>query len=86
LNARRDGRAEDAQRFEAVTLTKTARRFIERNGALQEGQRVYSGLVKPREAEHDCQICRAYLKEIERNSAGIGLASEHPQSFRYIRP
>jgi len=66
LNARRDGRAEGAQHFEAVTLTKTARKFIEKNGDLQEGQRVYSGFVKPREAEHDCQIYRAYLKEIER--------------------
>src|SRR6266404_5919511 len=66
LNARRDGRAEDVKRFEAVTLTKTARKFIEKNGELQEGQRVYSGLVKPREAEHDCQIYRAYLKEFER--------------------
>jgi hypothetical protein len=65
LNARRDGRAEDVKRFEAVTLTKTARKFIEKNGDLQEGQRVYSGLVKPREAEHDCQIYRAYLKEVE---------------------
>ena len=66
LNARRDGRAEDVKRFEAITLTKTARKFIEKNGDLQEGQRVYSGLVKPREAEHDCQIYRAYLKEIDR--------------------
>lgn len=66
LNARRDGRAEDVKRFEAVTLTKTARKFIEKNGEVQDGQRVYSGLVKPREAEHDCQIYRAYLKEIER--------------------
>lgn len=66
VNARRDGRAEDAKRFEAVTLTKAARKFIEKSGELQDGQRVYSGLVKPREAEHDCQIYRAYLKEIER--------------------
>ena len=63
LNARRDGRAEDVKRFEAVTLTMTARKFIEKNGELHDGQRVYSGLVKPREAEHDCQIYRAYLKE-----------------------
>lgn len=66
LNARREGRAEDVKRFEAVTLTKTARKFIEKSGELQDGQRVYSGLVKPREAEHDCQIYRAYLKETER--------------------
>ena len=66
LNARRDGRAEEVKRFEAVTLTKTARKFIEKSGELHDGQRVYSGLVKPREAEHDCQIYRAYLKETER--------------------
>lgn len=66
LNARRDGRAEDVKRFEAVTLTKTARKFIEKNGELQQGQRVYSGLVKPREAEHDSQIYRAYMKEVKR--------------------
>ena len=64
LNARRDGRAEDARRFDAVTLTKAARKLVEQSGEIPEGQRVYSGLVKPREAEHDSQIYRAYLKEL----------------------
>lgn len=63
LNARRDGRSEDVRRFEAVTLTRTAKRLLERTGQIPEGQRIYSGLVKPREAEHDAQIYRAYRKE-----------------------
>ena len=64
LNVRRDGRSTDVQRFEAVTLTKAARKLLSKSGLVPEGQRIYAGLVKPREAEHDAQIYRAYLKEV----------------------
>ncbi|MHB1938890.1 MAG: hypothetical protein ACYCOR_20260, partial [Acidobacteriaceae bacterium] len=41
-------------------------KLIERAGELLPGQKIYADLVKPREAEHDTQIYRAYLKEAER--------------------
>lgn len=63
LNARRNGKSGDVRRFEAVTLTKKGRKLLIRTGEVPDGQRVYSDLVKPREAEHDAQIYRAYLKE-----------------------
>lgn len=63
INARRDGRSEATRRFEAVTLTRAAQKLLTKSGLVPEGQRIYSGLVKPREAEHDAQIYRAYLKE-----------------------
>lgn len=66
LNARRDGKGGNVRRFEAVTLTKPAKKLLERSGELPDGQRIYSGLVKAREAEHDSQIYRAYLKELTR--------------------
>jgi len=74
LNARRDGRSASVTRFEAVTLTKTARKLLIKTGSVPDGQRIYSGLVKPREAEHDSQIYGAYLKEaagIERSGGKI---------------
>ena len=64
LNARRDGRREGVQRFEAVTLTAMAKRLLQRSAQVPEGQRLYAGLVKAREAEHDAQVYRAYLKEL----------------------
>jgi len=64
LSARRDGKSEDVRRFEAVTLTKKGRKLLIKSGEVPEDQRVYSNLVKPREAEHDAQIYRAYLKEL----------------------
>jgi hypothetical protein len=66
VNARRDGRFERVEQIEVVTLTKDGRSLIGRVADLPEGQQLYSGLVKPREAEHDTQIYRAYLKEAER--------------------
>ena len=63
INVRRDGRSEDVRRFDAVTLTKSAQKMLNKSGLVPEGQRIYSGLVKPREAEHDTQIYRAYQKE-----------------------
>lgn len=63
VNARRDGRLGKVERFEVVTLTKHGRDFVRTAGELPPGQKVYSGLVKPREVEHDAQIFRAYLKE-----------------------
>lgn len=65
VNARRDGRSVDrVRRFEVATLTWYGQQMLQRCGELPEDQRLYSGLVKAREVEHDAQIYRAYLKEL----------------------
>ena len=66
INLRRDGQRRTIQRAEVVTLTKDGRRLLLKQGDLPKDQWVYAGLVKPREAEHDSQIYRAYRKEAER--------------------
>jgi hypothetical protein len=65
VNLRRDGRRRTIERTEVVTLTKDGRRLLMKRGDLPKDQRVYAGLVKPREVEHDSQIYRAYRKEAE---------------------
>jgi hypothetical protein len=66
VNMRRDGRGGCVQRLEVATLTKAGQRLVRETGGLPEGQKLYAGLVKPREVEHDSQIYRAFLKEAER--------------------
>jgi hypothetical protein len=63
VNARRDGRGGKVERIEVVTLTRAGRNAARQVSELPEGQRLYAGLVKPREVEHDAQIYRAYGKE-----------------------
>ena len=66
VNLRRDGRRRTIERVEVVTLTNEGRSLLVKQGDLPPGQKVYAGLVKPREVEHDSQIYRAYRKEAER--------------------
>ena len=66
VNLRRDGRRRTIERVEVITLTKDGRSLLMKQGGLPKDQRVYAGLVKPREVEHDSQIYRAYQKEAER--------------------
>ena len=66
VNARRDGRGGRVERIEVVTLTSDGRDVARHIAGLPQEQRLYAGLVKPREVEHDSQIYRAYLKEAER--------------------
>ena len=75
INLRRDGQRRTIERVEVVTLTKEGRSLLIRQGGLPKDQRIYSGLVKPREVEHDSQIYRAYRKEAERieRSGGTNL-------------
>src|SRR5216683_3219574 len=75
VNLRRDGRRRTIERVEVLTLTKEGRRLLLKKGDLPKNQRVYAGLVKPREVEHDSQIYRAYRKEAERieSKGGINL-------------
>jgi hypothetical protein len=66
VNLRHDGKRRKVERVEVVTLTKAGRSLLIKEGDLPKDQKVYAGLVKPREAEHDSQIYRAYRKEAER--------------------
>jgi len=55
-----------------LTLTKRGERLI--RGFLPEDQAVYSGFVKPKEAEHDASLYRLYHKvadEIERKGGKV---------------
>jgi hypothetical protein len=66
VNARRDGRGGRVEHLEVVTLTKAGRNLVIETAGLPHDQKLYAGLVKPREVEHDTQIYRAYLKEAQR--------------------
>ena len=66
VQARRDGRRGQSERIEVVTLTRAGKDVARQTSGLPEGQKLYAGLVKPREVEHDSQIYRAYRKEAER--------------------
>jgi hypothetical protein len=63
---RNDGHWLAQKRIELVTLTRDGERMAYETGSFTPDQKLYHGLVKPREAEHDSQIYRAYLKEAER--------------------
>ena len=66
VNGRRDGRGGRVERIEVVTLTKAGRDVARQTSGLPQDQKLYAGMVKPREVEHDAQIYRAYRKEAER--------------------
>ena len=66
VTARRDGRGGRVERIEVVTLTRDGRSVARQTSGLPDGQKLYYGMVKPREVEHDAQIYRAYQKEAGR--------------------
>ena len=72
VNARRDGRSQKVERIEVITLTKDGERTALLTNNFEPGQKLYHGLVKPREVEHDSQIYRAYLKEAEQIEKDAG--------------
>ncbi len=45
-----------------LTLTGQGQRLIRRHGFVPEDQAIYSGLVKPKEADHDADLYRMYHK------------------------
>jgi hypothetical protein len=49
-----------------LTLTKRGHRLLLANQLVPEDQVTYSGLVKPREANHDADLYRLYQKEASR--------------------
>jgi hypothetical protein len=63
---RNDGGWLTKPRIEVVTLTKQGESLAHLTGGFTSEQKLYHGLVKPREVEHDSHIYRAYLKEAER--------------------
>jgi hypothetical protein len=59
---------------DVLTLTKQGQRFLRSQGLVPEDQTIYSGLVKPKEANHDASLYRLYQKaagEIERNGGKV---------------
>lgn len=59
---------------EVLTLTKEGQRLIRRHGFVPKDQAIYSGLVKPKEADHDADLYRLYRKaadEIERKGGKV---------------
>ncbi len=66
VNARRDGRNRPVERLEVITLTRDGEKLARGVNEISSDQKLYHGLVKPREVEHDSQIYRAYLKEWEK--------------------
>jgi hypothetical protein len=66
VNARRDGRSRSIERIEVITLSREGEKLARQTNSFAPDQKLYHGLVKPREAEHDAQIYRAYRKEWER--------------------
>lgn len=66
VRARRDGHGGASKSIEVITLTKEGRDLARHAGGVPEDQRLYYGIVKPREVEHDAQIYSAYQKEAER--------------------
>lgn len=56
---------------QVLTLTKQGQRFLRRRGLVPEDQMIYSGLVKPKEANHDASLYRLYQK-VAREIEGKG--------------
>lgn len=57
-----------------LTVTKSGHRLIQRHHFVSEDQAIYSGFVKPKEANHDAALYRLYQKaaeEIERKGGKI---------------
>jgi len=59
---------------QVVTLTERGESLVRRHGFVPGDQAIYSGLVKPKEAEHDADLYRMYHKaaeEIERKGGKV---------------
>jgi hypothetical protein len=51
---------------ELLTLTKRGYRLVRANRVVPNGQAIYYGFVKPREANHDADLYKLYNKEVAR--------------------
>lgn len=48
-----------------VTLTERGHRIARKASGLPEGQRIYHGIVKPRELDHDADLYKVYQKAVQ---------------------
>ncbi len=74
LVARRDTSILKKKSQQVLTLTKEGKRLIGRHGFVLKDQAMYSGFVKPKEADHDAALYRLYHKsadEIERKGGKV---------------
>ena len=74
LVERRDTSALKKESQQVLTLTKEGKRLIRRHGFVLDDQSIYSGFVKPKEADHDAALYRLYHKaaeEIERKGGKV---------------
>ena len=74
LVERRDTSVLKKESQQVLTLSEEGKRLIRRNGFVPDGQAIYSGFVKPKEADHDAALYRLYHKaadEIERKGGKV---------------
>jgi hypothetical protein len=74
LVERRDTSVLKKESQQVLSLTKEGKHLIRRNGFVRDEQTIYSGLVKPKEADHDAALYRLYHKaadEIERKGGKV---------------
>jgi hypothetical protein len=62
LVEQRDTSAIKKESQQVLTLTKEGKSLIRRHGFVLDGQAIYSGFVKPKEADHDAALYRLYHK------------------------
>ncbi len=65
LVARRDTSVFKKESRQILTLTKEGKRLIRRHGFVLDDQAIYSGFVKPKEADHDAALYRLYHKAVD---------------------
>jgi hypothetical protein len=74
LVERRDTSVLKKKSQQVLTLTKEGKHLVRRHGFVPDGQAIYSGFVKPKEADHDAALYRLYHKaadEIERRGGKV---------------
>ncbi len=74
LVERRDTSVLKKESQQVLTLSNVGKRLIRRHGFVLDDQAIYSGFVKPKEADHDAALYRLYHKaadEIERKGGKV---------------
>jgi hypothetical protein len=74
LITRRGIEGPERERFQVLTLTKAGQRFLAKQKLMAQGQPIYRGLVKPKEARHDATLYRLYqnaARRLERDGGKV---------------
>lgn len=74
IRRRAGGNSPDPERVRLISLTRAGRRLAESRPGRDRSQRLYAGLVKPREALHDSNlysVYRAHAARLERTGVTI---------------